>query len=524
MSSQPIVLTNGRIATMRTLYETVSSIAVQGDRVLAVGSFDEVSSAAGPEARTVDLNGAFVTPGFVDAHAHVELGSKARDFWIDVRGLEKAQTLQRLSDSNRGNGAWLVAQATYRQELPTRAELDDLLPGVPVVVRLSMHRLVASTMALQLSGIDRHGGDPVGSRIERDATGEPTGVIEEGFDLMRIPPVSQDALEDSLQRSLTTQFLANGVTTVYELPASPEGARAYQALARRGALPIRMTLNPIVRPGHQPIADLTDLAGIGLQTGFGDAWLKLGAVKIFVDGDDDAAMHRRLLDDSPRNWGVLTRTYQQLYSDVMTAHRSGLQLWIHAIGDAAQEMTIDALEAGHVAFPELDARPRIEHIANGHWNPHYLSRLQRAGIIPVPTAAFMHGAPGDAQLDAPSPRYLYRTLSEAGLMPPGNSDTAGTQPFATNPLHGIYCMTARKNVRGEAVWSDEAVSIRQAIAIYTHHSAYAGFLDSDRGTLEAGKLADLVIYREDLDTVSPEQLLDIRPQQVFVGGEVAYDA
>src|SRR5690554_8133185 len=120
MSSQPIVLTNGRIATMRTLDETVSSIAVQGDRVLAVGSFDEVSSAAGPEARTVDLNGAFVTPGVVDAHAHVELGSKARDLWIDVRGLEKAEPLQRLSAPHRGDGAGLGEHATKSQELPTQ--------------------------------------------------------------------------------------------------------------------------------------------------------------------------------------------------------------------------------------------------------------------------------------------------------------------------------------------------------------------------------------------------------------------
>src|SRR5690606_33364686 len=138
-----------------------------------------------------------------------------------------------------------------------------------------------------------------------------------------------------------------------------------------------------------------------------------------------------------------------------------------------------------------------EHIANSHWHPSYLERMQRAEVIPVPTAAFMHGAPGDDEWGS-SPRYLYRTLTEAGLMPPGNSDTAGTQPFATNPLHGIFCMTARKNVRGEPIFPNESLTFRQALAAYTRNSAYAGFLENSRGMLDIGMLADLVVYREDL--------------------------
>lgn len=518
-----LILENGRISTMRNRTETVSAVSLGGGRVLAVGESEEVRATAGPNTRIIDLEGRFACPGLIDAHAHVELGSYARDFWLDIRGSSRAEALSAIAAAVAGHeDAWLVVQATYRQDLPSRQELDRIAPLTPVVVRLSMHRLVANSTALRLSGIDRFTGDPVGSRIERDTAGNPTGIIEEGFDLMAIPVADSERLRDSLRRSLETGFLHNGVTTVYELPASSSGTRAYQELHRRGELPVRMTLNPIVRPGHQPTASFEEFLETGFQTGFGDDWLSLGALKIFVDGDDAAAFARAPLSSSPAEWGVLTRTYEQLAAQVLAAFAAGVQLWIHAIGDAAQEMTLDAIAAARRVFPDLDARPRIEHIANSHWKPSSLDRLVAHQVVPVPTAAFMHGAPGDDPASA-TPRYLYRTLMEAGLRPPGNSDTAGTQPFATNPLHGWTCLVGRTNVRGEPIWPEEGISFREAVEVYTVNSAWAGFLERSRGRLAPGMLGDVAVFSTDVEGLTPADYQGAQVDFTIIDGEVSYE-
>lgn len=518
-----LILENGRIATMRDREETVSAVALGGGRVLAVGEAEDMRSLRGPGTRVIDLQGRFACPGLIDAHAHVELGSYARDFWLDIRGASRAEALSSIAAAVAGHeDEWLVVQATYRQDLPSREELDGIAPRTPIVVRLSMHRLVANSTALRLSGIDRLTGDPAGSRIERGPDGAPTGVIEEGFDLMAIPVADSGRLRDALRRSLETQFLHNGVTTVYELPASTGGTRAYQDLHRAGELPVRLTLNPIVRPGHQPTASFDGFLETGFQTGFGDEWLSLGALKLFVDGDDAAAFGRGALPGSPAEWGVLTRTYEQLAAQVLAAFAAGVQLWIHAIGDAAQEMTLDAIAAARRVFPDLDARPRIEHIANSHWDPAFLERLVADRIVPVPTAAFMHGAPGDEPGSA-TPRYLYRTLMEAGLRPPGNSDTAGTQPFATNPLHGWTCLVGRTNVRGEPIWPDERISFREALEVYTVNSAWAGFLERSRGRLEPGMLGDVAVFSTDVESSAPADYQDAQVDLTIIGGEVRYE-
>ena len=178
-------------------------------------------------------------------------------------------------------------------------------------------------------------------------------------------------------------YLKQGVTTVYELPATAGGVRAYQELHGRGELPVRVRLSFTISPGHQPLADLGDLLALGIRTGLGDDWLKVGAIKLFVDGAGAAAAMT-----GRENFG-LTRSTEGLRQEVLDAHSAGWQLWLHAIGDEAQELALDAYEAALTAVPRDDHRHRIEHFGNALYGMESVARLKRLGIIPVPTVAFL---------------------------------------------------------------------------------------------------------------------------------------
>jgi predicted amidohydrolase YtcJ len=418
-------------------------------------------------------------------------------------------------------GEWLVAQATYGQDLPDKAELDAVTGSTPTVLRWSMHMLQANTAALERAGIDRMTTPPVQSRIEFDDDGEPTGFVEEGFDLFPIPMPDEEALAEILAADVQEAFVEKGVTTIYELPASAAAVRAWQALAASGKLPLRLTLNPISEPGHQPILrSADDLARVGFATGFGSDSLKLGAVKLFLDGDEKAAFYCEQLHGTPRKWGLVTHTYNELVGTLALSFRSGLQVWIHAIGDAAQAMILDAIEDVVRRHPDLDHRTRIEHIGNECSDPTQVERMVRAKIVPVPTAAFMYGTP---PADGATRYYLFRTLIDAGLKPPGNSDTAGTQPFATNPWFSIDRMLNRTNKHGEEVSPEERVTLREALAVHTEYGAYAAFEEDEKGSLEIGKLGDLVVLDRDPFTTDPEQIGDVQTDITVIGGTVAYE-
>jgi len=522
-----LILHNGKILTMDEHGSVAQAVAVAGNRIAAVGSDDDLESLAGPYTERIDLQGRTVTPGFIDAHIHVELSTYAREYWLDVREIEPAAVLARVREQVESlpPGSWVVGQATFGQELPTREELDRVAPDHPVALRRSMHQVIANSRALALGGIDRHTPEPAGARIERDGSGEPTGLLEEGFDLLPTPRAGYKELKESLRRMLHDLFLAQGITTVYELPISAQAIRAYQELRREGRLPVRLALWYTLPPGHQPIITIDEIERIGLQTGFGDDWLSFGGVKIFVDGDGKAALWFDQLTGRPSEWGLVTRTYQELTELLARAFRAGVQPWIHAVGDAAQEMAIDALADVTRMFPErADHRARIEHVGNERVDPRQLERIRAVGAIPVPTAAFLHSMPDDheAQL-APNERaFIYRTLIDQGFHPPGNSDTAGTQPFAINPFYGIYCLVARKNRNGVQICPEEAIEPEEALRVYTAFSAYSGFQDRSRGTIEPGKLADMAVLSADPLQTAPDDLLSIQVQMTILDGKVAF--
>lgn len=524
-----ILLTNGRVHTLdsseATAQSTAQAVLVEHGVVTSVGTDEQVAGRAGAGVRRIDLGGRTVLPGLIDAHAHIELAAYSNGWWHDVRFAPRDETLRRISAAveEAPPGGWVICQATYGQDVPGREELDRVAPDNPVAIRWSMHMLMANSTALRRAGIDRTFVPPPHSRVERDEDGNATGFIEEGFDLLGAPYPGLEWLEEALVRDLADSFTRYGVTTVHELPATTNGTRAWQRARRAGRLSSRLVLNPILAPGHQPtVPDLESFLSLGLQTGFGDDELRLGALKVFVDGDEEAAFDRRQLGRTPGRWGLTGRPYNDLVRLVTRCLEADVQLWLHAIGDAAQELTLDAIAEATRAVPGKDHRIRVEHLANHIGDPSQLERIRELGVIAVPTAAFMYshdptGDPSYSRIDFP-----YRTMIDAGLQPPGNSDSAGTQPFATSPWFGIACMMHRRNKHGHLLAPEERVDFRTALLTYTRFAAYATFDEGRRGVITPGALGDLVVLPDDPFQLDADAVSSVRPDLVVVGGAVSY--
>jgi predicted amidohydrolase YtcJ len=464
----------------------------------------------------------------IDAHAHVELSTLADHFWVEVRELSVDATLDRLRAAVAAAAPeeWVVGQGTFGQPMPSRVQLDAIAPHNPLVLRQSMHIQVANSAALARAGVDQRFLSPVAIRAQRDAAGEHTGVIEEGFDLFPIPRPAEEALAAALAAHVAHGWVRHGVTTIHELPASTGGVRAWQRLSAAQELPCRIVLNPILEPGHQAtVANVTDFVRLGFATGFGDDWLHLGSLKLFLDGVGCGALYHAMLATDAREWGLQGYLYQELVGILGACRDARVQVWMHAIGDAAHSMAMDAVDEVNVAHGSGDHRTRIEHIGLAVTQWDHLPRLRDAGIIPVPTAAFMHFEPDDREAALPSGSriYPYRSLLEQGHCPPGNSDSAGTQPFATNPWHGVMMMMLRRNRNGVAFSSDEAVDVDAAVRTYTRNGAYVGFEEHLKGSLEVGKLGDLAVYADDPYGLDPEALPDLEADLTIIGGTIAHD-
>ncbi len=527
-----LVLAGGRVHTLDAGSSVVEALAVRGDRVVAVGSSSDVSALAGEGTRVVDLGGRSVVPGLIDAHTHLELSAQARHFFHDVRGLSRREVLERVGDlvSDAPSSEWLVLQGTFGQDLPSRPELDAVSPSRPVALRWTMHRVVVNSEGLRASGLLDGGPPPVGARLERGSDGELTGVLDEGWDLLGWRPPEGRELAEALSETLASQYLVHGVTSVYEVLASREALRQYRLLARAGELPVRVRAVATLPPGHQPTAELAGLESLGTALGLGssetsgDSWVGLAGVKIFLDGGRHAAFRSSELAMPVASWGLLTRTPTMLAHEVARGIEADLQVWVHAIGDLSQRIAVGAVSEALRSLGPVDHRTRIEHLGNELYEPVELARAAELGIVAVPNPTFLFAEPDDPadRLPPGVEKYALRTLRRAGFRPPGNSDTAGAQPFATSPWFGMSCMTRRRNRNEVEVSPGERLSFREAIGSYTGDAAVAGFEEEEKGSIEVGKLADLAVVSSDPFKSDGGDPMEVRCLATIVGGRLLY--
>jgi len=540
-----LVLNNGDFYTVDPSRPRAGSVGIIGDRIVAVANRNGLASHDAIE--TIDLDGRFVVPGFNDAHNHMQaFGATLNEVALgsgSVRSIEEIVGAIREQVAVTPPGAWVIGTGYDHNKLlegrhPTCHELDSVSPEHPVLLNhTSGHFATLNSAAMRLARIGEV-DVPDGGIVTLGDDGRPNGLLEEqALRLVRalLHPRSVTDMVANLGAA-SDQYLREGVTSCQEAgvggilgTAEPLELAAYQRARQSGRLRVRVTLMASIDALHEvdhheddPESFSLDL---GLHTGFGDEWLRFGPTKIFADGSligRTAAMFDDYENDAGNN-GYFQMPEERLHHLILAAHRSGWQVATHAIGDRAVSSVIDAYERALRLHPRTDHRHRIEHC--GMCRPVDVDRIARLGVIPVPQARFISEI-GDGMLNAvgverASDCYRERSFLDAGITLPGSSD----RPVVNGaPLLGIHDLVNQQTAKGQPFNKHEALTIDQAIAAYTMGSANAAFDERVKGSLEPGKLADLVVLDRDLTTIDSDGIGETNVLATMVGGQFEFDA
>jgi hypothetical protein len=367
---------------------------------------------------------------------------------------------------------------------------------------------------------------PGGGAIEVDpATGKLTGkLVERAQYLVRnvIPAYTYEQMKDGIVFA-AQRALRRGVTTIHDIVTNNETVRGYQELVLEGRLPLRVSL--LIRVLEAKIVP-ESLLNLGLKTGFGNDWLRIGGVKMSIDGGitGRVAAFTEPYSDDPCRSGLIRIPADELDQTVDDYHRAGHRVCIHAIGDRAMDMALDAIDKAVTKSPRADHRHRVEHLGNWMITKERLARIRRLEVLPVPNVPFLHyiyesliACMGPQRLEG---AFGVKTLLASGIPLTSGSDGPGYWP--ADPLRDIATTVSRKLWSGETVGTDEAISVAQALRMFTINAAYNGFDERIKGSIEPGKLADLAVLAEDPFAIAGERIKDIPVDMTIVDGRIAF--
>ncbi len=527
-----LVITRAAVWTGNPAQPDAMGVAIIGDRIVAVGGADDIERWRGPDTKVIDAGGRRVVPGFNDAHVHFVDGGRQLDN-IDLRDAATPEEFaRRIGDRAKTTprGEWILGgdwddQRWTPAELPTRELVDTVTPSTPVFVnRYDGHMSLANSAALALAGVTAATPDPPGGAIVRDARGNPTGVLKDAamnYVDRVIPPMTPGRRLHAVKRALE-HARSFGITSVQDMNPAYEDIAVYADLANRGELTARISAAPM-ETGWQ------DQAKLGLHRSFGSAWLRVGAVKGYADGSlgSTTAYFFEPYTDAPNTRGLLSDEMQPLdamRARLIGADRAGLQLCIHAIGDAGISQILDLFGDVARANGGRERRWRIEHAQ--HIAPKDFDRFASLGVIASvqPYHAIDDGRWAERRIgpERIKTTYAFRTLLDKGVRLALGTDWS-VAPL--NPMLTLYGATTRATLDGKYPngWvPEQKITIAEATSAYTAGSAYAEFQDRDKGTIARGKLADLVVLSDDIFTIPPASIKDVKVMTTIVGGKVVY--
>jgi hypothetical protein len=427
-------------------------------------------------------------------------------------------------------GQWIVGVSWDDAKLSekryvTRQDLDPVTPHNPVYLRhVSGHLAAANTAALKLAGITAASASPAGGVIEKDASGQPTGIVKDNAMGLVAAWLPAETAEDSIRAVayLSKAAAEVGLTTIHNISLSPPDIAAYQEAHRRGLLKIRVQMVPLVNR----LSDVERIKAMGVHTGFGDEHLKLGAVKFFTDGGMGArtiAIYPPPVPNEPGNLGLLIWKSEELEQAQQLLAGWGWQLATHAIGDRAIDQVLDSYAKIARLHPGRDLRHRVIHC--GVATPAIQKRLKELNVLVDSNPPFVYWIGSWFEKYGPERvRWSYPAKSyfDHGIIASGGSDVYVTP---ISPWWGIWAGVVRREQKsGQILAPEERITVRQALQIYTLHGAYAGFEEKVKGSLEVGKLADFVVLDRHLLEVPAEELKDVKVLATFVGGQAVYNA
>lgn len=528
-----LIFAGGRVHTVNATKEIVEAVAVGGGRILAVGSDAVVRPLAGAGTRVIELSGRSLLPGFIDAHAHfASLGAAMTAIDCKAPGMQSIVALQeavRQRATAQPPGTWIRGRGYDQSRLaekrhPNRGDWDAVAPDHPVIfTRTCGHIASVNSRALALAGIDDHTADPPGGRYDR-ADGRNLGVAYETAQapLQVAATPSRDEYREALLRA-NRAYLAAGCTSVHDAGGLLGPAFApCQDLVEAGQIQVRLYAFATVDSRAHP---LMGMLASGLRSGLGDERLRLGAFKVMTDGSSSGptAATREPYTSNCYDHGILYWSQEDLDELIGRAHRQGFQCTVHAVGDQAIDQTLGAMAHAQREFPRQGLRHRIEHC--GICPRDLQGRVHAQGIVPVMQPAFFWEF-GDGYIrnygqHRADTMFPARSLNGRGVPVAGSSDAPVTSHA---PLFGIEQALTRATIEGQVCGADERVDLTTAIRMHTINGAYASFEEHLKGSLEPGKLADLVVLAEDLARVPATGLRHVGVLMTVVGGQVVYEA
>lgn len=508
-----------------------SVIVVYGSKIIDVGTECEVNVPQGSEI--IDARGKTVLPGFIDCHTHFILMGVRTLTTLDLSQTRSiADVVEQVGERvpQVPEGAWLEGHGWDEsgwdeKRYPTRWDLDPVSPGTPVVLTPYYGHLVSvNSTALELANISKDTPDPPGGQIVKDTeTREPTGVVRDEaikyIDEVRTPTSKEVSLQ-GLQKACEIA-LRWGCTSVHELGADAVDLGTYQTARRNGSLRVRAYVMPTARFTEKM---LDSLEALGIRTGFGDEFFRIGSAKIYIDGSMGArtAVFSEPYDDDPSTKGIFTISHEELRNRVAKAHRNGMQVAIHAIGDAGIEEALNAIEAAQKEHPKEDHRHRIEHCEI--LTDEQIQRIRRLGVVPSmqPNFAGEWGGSGGMYEQRLGPERLkrnnrYRRLLDSGIRVAFGSDCGFCPPWPFNPVYGLWA-AVRHPIK------ESRITIEEAVRCYALNAAYSSFEEGIKGSIEPGKLADIAILSEDLTEIDPNKIKDTKVCLTMVGGRIEWRA
>jgi len=523
-----LILHNGNILTMDPAQPQAQAVAIAGGRFLAVGADADVLNAATARTKKVDLGAMTVVPGFIDAHSHpADAGYQhLKEVDCALDSIAKIQEALRTRAAKTPPGDWVLGfkyddTKTAEGRFLTREDLDAVSTAHPVRVgHRGGHTVYANSLAFQRAGVTEQTKDPEGGRFYRDSAGRLTGRAAE-----TATHPFRKAIPDLLTRDdkregvklITAMMARTGLTSVTDAGGSPDDLQAYQDARDAGQLLVRVYCH--LRAPH-----LDRMLAAGVRTGFGDEWVRVGAVKMVCDGSisERTARLRQPYVGRPDDRGILVTPERELYATLKKAHEADWQLAVHSNGDEAIDLVLGIYERLQRERPRRDPRFRLEHCTM--IDDDLVRRIKALGAIPTPfsTYVYWHGEKmkeyGGERLDR---MFALRSLLDAGIRATQASDYP---PGPFEPMMALQSEVTRTDTKGQVWGAKQRITVEEALRVGTIHGAYASYEERLKGSIEAGKLADLVVLGRDPLREDPKALIRIPIERTMVGGRWVFEA
>ncbi len=525
-----LVITNANIHTMDAKRTVASSIAMLNGKIVAIGSDADMKPLTGARTRVINAGGKLIIPGFNDAHVHF-MGTGEQLSSVDLRSSKSPdEFVQRIKAfaARLPKGRWIQGGRWDHENwtpnnLPTAAMIDAATPDNPVFVsRLDGHMAVANSLAMKLAGVNKETKDLEGGLIVRDAAGNPAGVFKDAAMAIIDRVIPDPSFEENIEAATAaTNYAASlGVTSIQDMSAGTD-IGVYQELMRQGKLKTHVY-------GCSPLAEYKRWANTGIHYAFGNAMLRVGCLKGYADGSlgSTTAWFFEPYLDAPNTSGLArAEVATTMKQNIIDADKAGLQVMIHAIGDKANATVLDYYENATAVNGPRDRRYRIEHAQ--HLRQQDIARFGGAKVVASmqPLHLIDDGRWAGKRLDERRLKgtYAFRTLLDTGAVLAFGSDS----PVASlNPLYGIYAAVMRATTDGKNPngWiPEQKISVDEAVRGFTYGSAYAEFQEQWKGTLEIGKIADLIIISEDIFKIDPKKIGEAKVLTTVVDGKVVFE-